>query len=666
MSKLISIDTDNKNKLKKILLNIVKENFPEPEICLFLSGGADSILIGLIADELGKKINAISYELEGIQNWDCQKAERISNLKGWNFHKIIVPISNPKNDFTKLIQEFKCVKKTELEVLFPIIYMLKEVNKMDFKKILTGFGSPLPSSRVDMISWKKDSRKYWNDVIAKPIESTATSKVIEVAKVFNIDIKQPLRDIKVINILSQIDTNQIHKPYWKNVWKELYIKDFESADLLKKGPTPALQKGGGVHDYFAQLINDSEINYKNYNLGSKTLIMSQLVKLWSKDIPKSTPNNNQGLFNPYKLEDVYKQSNKRLFSVVSTFAGGGGSSTGYKLAGGHILFANEFIPEAVKTYNSNYPDTKVSDIEIRKVTRNKKVKEWFQIYGVNVGEYDILDGSPPCSTFSSAGKGKKKMEEKNVRYSDSKQDRLGMLIHDFVYIANVTKPKVVIMENVPNIKSSDVFKKAISQLSKYNYIVTYGILTSSNFNVPQRRRRLFVLGVRKDIADKVGIKDEKDLLTIYPKGSSYEPSIKDGIKDLKINSSEKDLLLSNNRRSMTHHLLKALPFNPSDSIKISDIDKSWKSDFNLVRSSWDHPCPTLTQMGQQMGRGGIFHPSENRVFTIAELKRLTGLPDDYVLTGSFNKKAERIGRMVPPLMTKALAESVYTNILSKI
>ena len=654
------------SKLKTNLLNIINENFPESEICLFLSGGSDSILVGLIADELGKKINAISYELNGTNNWDCKKAEEISKVKGWNFHKIIIPIDNPKNDFINLIKDFKCTKKTELEVLFPVIYMLKKVKEMGFNKVLTGFGSPLPSSRLDMISWKKDPKKYWVDILGKPIESSATNKIIEVSKTFSVDIKQPLRDHKIINLISKCDSNRIHKPYWKNLWKELYCSDFESIGLLKKGPTPALQKGGCVHDYFAQLINDPEINYKNYQLGTKTLIMSQLVKLWSKDISKSTLFNNSDSYGSYKLDKVYKQSNKKLFTVVSTFAGGGGSSTGYKLAGGHILFANEFIPEAVKTYNSNYPDTKVSEIEIRKVTRSKKVKEWFQIYGVNIGEYDILDGSPPCSTFSSAGKGKKKMEEKNVKYSDTTQDRLGMLIHDFVYIANVTKPKVVIMENVPNIKSSDVFKKAISQLSKYNYLVTYGILTSSNFNVPQRRRRLFILGVRRDIADKVGIKNQQDLLNIYPKGSSYEPSVKDAIKNLKNNPAERDLLLSNSRRSMTHHLLKALPFNPPDSIKISDIDKSWKSDFNLVRSSWNHPCPTLTQMGQQMGRGGIYHPSENRVFTIAELKRLTGLPDDYVLTGSFNKKAERIGRMVPPLMTKAFAESVYTNILSKI
>ena len=65
-------------------------------------------------------------------------------------------------------------------------------------------------------------------------------------------------------------------------------------------------------------------------------------------------------FKSYNLSDVYRESSKELFTVVSTFAGGGGSSTGYRLSGGKILFVNEFIPTAIETYQTNYPDTPVS------------------------------------------------------------------------------------------------------------------------------------------------------------------------------------------------------------------------------------------------------------------------------------------------------------------
>jgi DNA (cytosine-5)-methyltransferase 1 len=69
-------------------------------------------------------------------------------------------------------------------------------------------------------------------------------------------------------------------------------------------------------------------------------------------------------------------------------------------------------------------------------------------------------------------------------------------------------------------------------------------------------------------------------------------------------------------------------------------------------------------MGQQMGRGGIHHPDENRVFTVMELKRLMGLPDDFTLTGTFNQKAERCGRMVTPPTYKYLGKSLYEKVLN--
>ena len=91
---------------------------------------------------------------------------------------------------------------------------------------------------------------------------------------------------------------------------------------------------------------------------------------------------------------------------------------------------------------------------------------------------------------------------------------------------------------------------------------------------------------------------------------------------------------------------------------IDNVDPDWTSDFNLVRASWHHPSPTLTQMGQQGGRGGIHHPDEDRVFTTDELKRLMGLPDDFKLTGTFNQKAERSGRMVTPHLYNHLSRTI--------
>ena len=88
-----------------------------------------------------------------------------------------------------------------------------------------------------------------------------------------------------------------------------------------------------------------------------------------------------------------------------------------------------------------------------------------------------------------------------------------------------------------------------------------------------------------------------------------------------------------------------------------------KSMFNMIRPAPHLPCPTLTQRGQQMSVSGVFHYSKNRKFTIPELKRIMGLPDDYKLEGNFDKQAERIGRMVAPLMMKNLALNIYEKVL---
>jgi DNA (cytosine-5)-methyltransferase 1 len=85
--------------------------------------------------------------------------------------------------------------------------------------------------------------------------------------------------------------------------------------------------------------------------------------------------------------------------------------------------------------------------------------------------------------------------------------------------------------------------------------------------------------------------------------------------------------------------------------------------FNLKRSSRRLPSPTITAMGNLAGTAGVCHYKEDRKFTIKELKRIMSLPEDFILTGEQKKQSERIGRMVPPLMMKALAESVYNNIL---
>lgn len=379
-------------------------------------------------------------------------------------------------------------------------------------------------------------------------------------------------------------------------------------------------------------------------------------------------------FTTYTMDDVSRQSSKELFTVVSTFAGGGGSSTGYKLAGGKVLAANEFVPEAVETYKQNYPDTIVDSSDIRKITGSKKegVLSWFRSFGVEQGELDILDGSPPCATFSKAiGKREEDREKhlaKNKKYSEVEQDRIGMLIHDYVYLANCALPKICILENVPEIGSSTVFHDALRRLRGSGYFVEFKRLKAHHYGVPQRRERMFVIGVRKDICEKIGIKEEVEIKKLFPIGSSYAPSVSDALSTLELNERDKQeiaLIRQSIRKTASYEIIRAIPKNPARPSRLHEHYKGFKNFyFNTYRCAWGEPAPTITQSGNQLGgRGGICHPEEDRTYTIRELKRLSALPDDFKLTGTFNQQAERIGRMVPPLMTTAIAESLFENVL---
>ncbi len=207
----------------------------------------------------------------------------------------------------------------------------------------------------------------------------------------------------------------------------------------------------------------------------------------------------------YKLptmQDVYSSSNRNLFNVVSTFAGCGGSSTGYRLAGGKVLAMNEFIESAWKCYEANYPSTKILKDDIRNLT-GQGILDKIEI---PFGELDILDGSPPCASFSMAGK-REEGWGKVKKYSNTEQ-RVDDLFYEFARILKEMQPKVFIAENVKGLtlggainvlgtKQTDMFgdykKTILYTLEDCGYNVEYKVLDASMFGVPQVRKRLIIM-----------------------------------------------------------------------------------------------------------------------------------------------------------------------------
>ena len=372
----------------------------------------------------------------------------------------------------------------------------------------------------------------------------------------------------------------------------------------------------------------------------------------------------------YTLQDTLDSEKRSLFNVLSTFAGGGGSSTGYRLAGGKILAVNEFVPEAQNTYRENYPDTTIVPGDIKELTGTYLMEQ----AGVKVSELDILDGSPPCSAFSMAGsvshgEGRTHADAfgKKKKYSDIEGvENVEDLFFEFLRVAKDIKPKVIIGENVEGLtmgEAKEYFHKIQNTFEDIGYLIVANVLDSSYFGVPQSRKRCFFIGVREDVAEKVGI-NFMTMYQLYPDKNDFRTTLGEAINDI-VNEDKEELDYLFDKISPERAVGKTLMKMPKDPDKVlTGMDYHVKGHhFNLKRSSLRKPCPTITAMGNLAGVAGTCHPIEDRKFTIKELKRIMSLPEDFKLTGKHNKKSERIGRMVPPLMMKALAESVYNKVL---
>ena len=393
-------------------------------------------------------------------------------------------------------------------------------------------------------------------------------------------------------------------------------------------------------------------------------------------------------YSPYNLQDVYDASAQEKFKVISTFAGGGGSSTGYRLAGGKVLVINEYVPVAAETYAENYPDTVILPGDIKELTG----QDFLDAAGVGVGEIDILDGSPPCSAFSVSGSLSHNIHEeehidlwgnvtvekvsgkhsdgwgKTKNYSDGKKvENIEDLFFEFLRIAKEIQPKVSVAENVKGLtvgEAKEYFNKILNEFENIGYEVSAQVLDSRYYGVSQTRTRVIFIGVREDVAEKVGY-NFMNISQVFPEPDKDVIPVKDVMEGL-VNG-EKEVKYLTEKFTKTAYWKQTGSKMPVDPDKVlTGMDYHPKGHhFNLKRVSQYQPSPTITAMGSAETTAGAFHWSEARKLTLGELKRITTLPDDFKLTGKWSQRAERCGRMVPPRMMERIASAIYTNVLEK-
>ena len=293
------------------------------------------------------------------------------------------------------------------------------------------------------------------------------------------------------------------------------------------------------------------------------------------------------------------QRDENAPTVVSTFAGGGGSLTGYMMAGFNDLLAVEWDKNAVETLRLNWPDLDIYHGDIAKISVDDILKRT----GLAVGELDILDGSPPCQGFSTAGK----------RVMD---DPRNQLFQEFNRLLRGLQPKVFVMENVSGMvkgKMKLLFVDILKELKASGYDVSARLLNAKYFHVPQSRQRLIFIGVRNDL----GIKPS------HPKAESLP---------IPLISICPDALSS-----------KSQQINPE------------------IPSSRCYP--TIQKI--PFLRKTILTRDGRREPTKVELAQIGSFPIEYNFAGASNQYWTRIGNSVPPLFMEAIARHIKNEILAK-
>lgn len=348
------------------------------------------------------------------------------------------------------------------------------------------------------------------------------------------------------------------------------------------------------------------VNYINQE--SKKINYVDISKEWSRD----------------GWED---KSQRNGLNFIDLFSGAGGLSCGLVMAGFTPVGSVEIMEQAVSTYKYNFVDKKgfKENVESRDI-RDKKVKN--DLYkSVQNNKVDVIVGGFPCQGFSMAG-------------NRIVTDKRNTLYLDMLEIVNHIKPKVVVMENVPGLRSmlgGKVEEKIINDFEKIGYKINVTILNAADYYTPQTRRRVIFIG------NRIGKNNLHPQPILTP--DNYKTT-KEAIADL-INHKEDPLfnhVPTKHSKKMQNKLVKV---KEGESL-YDNYSDSWK------KCPWNKPSCTVKE-----NHGAVnIHPMLPRVLTARELARLQSFPDDFIFQGSKKWQLTQIGNAVPCYLGKAIGLAI--------
>ena len=327
------------------------------------------------------------------------------------------------------------------------------------------------------------------------------------------------------------------------------------------------------------------------------------------------------------------------YSVLELFAGAGGLAIGLEQAGLKCLALNEVDKHAAQTLRNNRPHWQVLEGDIKDISF-EKFKD----------KVDVVTGGFPCQSFSYAGK--------RFGFNDAR----GTLFYEFARTVKETQPKICIGENVKGLQNHDggrTLAAMIAILDEIGYrVVDPKVLKAIYYNVPQKRERLILVGIRKDI----------NIDFEYPKANKKVYHLKDALKKGELFDSDVPLSSGTKYPESKKEVLDLVPPGGYWRDLPLDLQKKYmqKSFFlgggktgMARRISWDEPSLTLTCSPAQKQTERC-HPDETRPFTVREYARIQTFPDNWEFAGPVTAQYKQIGNAVPVNLAKAIGQSVVS------
>jgi len=336
--------------------------------------------------------------------------------------------------------------------------------------------------------------------------------------------------------------------------------------------------------------------------------------------------------------------------VFSCFACGGGSTMGYKLAGFDVIGHNDIDKKMIEVYKLNH-NPKYSFLEsITTFAKRKDLPK--ELY-----ELDILDGSPPCSSFSMAGNREKDWGKEKIFREGQELQVLDTLFFDFIDLAKELQPKVVVAENVKGLllgEAKEYVIKIYKEFDKAGYYVQHFLLDASKMGVPQRRERVFFIALRKDLAQPFLY--YADMFTELPKIDMEfnEPVIT--LNDIKDNSANDEKCeMTDVKRNIWNNRING---DSDFSCTLGRIENRPNSMFNNNYLYGNKPLNTITSKKNDV----LF--DEPRHCNFNENTSGQTYPKDYNFLNM--PYLYLLGMSVPPIMTAQISTQIYSQWLSKL